>query len=146
MSRYYDTGVLLKLYTEEPASDAVRAHVVRRGQPLLFTSLHLSECVSALQLKAFCGECTAADAAAAALDVEADLASGVLRRAGIDWEAAWGHCRILSAAHTAEAGCRTLDALHVACALQLGCREFVTSDARQSKLAAKAGLRLPKIA
>jgi predicted nucleic acid-binding protein len=145
MSRYYDTGILLKLYTPEAGSDAVRKFVIRHKQALLFSSLHLSECVSALQLKCFRKECGESEAAAAILDLEADQAAGVLRKPFIEWEEAWTECRNLSTAHAATTGCRTLDALHVACAKQLGVREFVTSDARQMKLAGKAGLRVLKV-
>jgi predicted nucleic acid-binding protein len=142
MKRYYDTGLILKLYTEEAESDAVRAEVVARAEPVLFTSLHLSECVSALRLKCFRKECLEEHAAAAILDIENDMASGVLRGAAIDWTEAWNQCRILSDAHAGTTGCRTLDALHVACAKLLGIREFCTSDVRQANLAKRAGLRL----
>ena len=145
MSRYYDTRILLKLYTEEPASDSVRKFVTSRKEAILFTSLHFSECVSALQLKCFRKECEASEAAAAILDIEADQASGVLRKTFIEWDEAWTECRNLSMAHAATTDCRTLDTLHVAFAKQLGVREFVTSDARQWKLAGKAGLRVQKI-
>lgn len=144
MIRYYDTGILLKLYTEEPASDSVRKFVTAHKQAILFTSLHFSECVSALQLKCFRKECEVGEAAAALLDIEADQASGVLRKTLIEWEEAWSECRNLSMAYAATTGCRTLDALHVACAKQSGARDFVTSDARQGKLAIKAGLRVLK--
>lgn len=53
MTRYYDTGILLKLYTEEEGSDRVRAWIVRRREAVVFTSLHRTECVSALRLKVF---------------------------------------------------------------------------------------------
>lgn len=37
-------------------------------------------------------------------------------------------------------GCRTLDIIHVAAALVLGTKEFVTFDGRQGALAKQAGL------
>ncbi|MCC5835341.1 MAG: type II toxin-antitoxin system VapC family toxin [Opitutales bacterium] len=142
---YFDTGVLLKLYTEEPESDAVRHYVVSRKQPVGVSSLHLAESVSALKLKCFRGECEESAAAAAILDIESDLRSGVLIRIPIDWDEAWIQCRTLSEGHTTVAGNRTLDTLHVACALQLGIRQFATSDKRQKKLAKRAGLKVEKI-
>jgi len=45
-------------------------------------------------------------------------------------------------AHAASTGCRTLDALHVACARVLSIREFVTTDERQTALARHAGMRV----
>ena len=37
-------------------------------------------------------------------------------------------------------GCRTLDIIHVAAALVIGAREFVTFDGRQGAMAKQAGL------
>lgn len=45
----------------------------------------------------------------------------------------------LARAHAAATGCRTLDTLHVACAQELGFRDFVTSDRRQAALAERLG-------
>lgn len=145
MKRYFDTGVVLKLYTVEPESAAVRQWVTVRAEPIPFSSLHLSECVSALRLKCFRRECREEQVAGSLLDLENDLATGVLGRTAVDWEAAWNLARVLSDAHAAATGCRTLDVLHVACARQWGAQEFVTTDARQAKLARKVGLRVPRI-
>ncbi len=53
MNTYYDTGILLKLCTEEPESPAVRDFVTGRGEPIRVSELRLAECVSALRLKQF---------------------------------------------------------------------------------------------
>jgi len=140
MTRYYDTGILLKLYTLEDESDAVRAFVTKGGEPLYLHAFHLSEAVSALRLKCLRKECSEEESAAAIADLEDDIASGVIRRVAIEWDDAWNVCRLLSQTHAAATGCRTLDALHVACARSLALREFVTSDSRQTALAARCGL------
>ncbi len=44
--------------------------------------------------------------------------------------------------HTMELGCRTLDVLHVACAIQLSPEVFVSFDSRQRALAERVGLRV----
>jgi len=142
VSLYYDTGLLLKLYTNERDSEAVRGFVVRHREALAFTPLHHSECVSALRLKCFRGEAGEEEVAGALRDIESDVAAGVLRMVPVDWDAAWLRCRILSDAHAALTGCRTLDSLHVACALLLGADQLVTADARQATLARKAGLKV----
>ena len=142
MKRYYDTGLLLKLYTNELDAAPVRSFVVRCGEVLAFTPMHHAECVSALRLKIFRGECGEEEVAGALRDIESDLAAGVLQAVPVEWDTAWQRCRILSDAHAAATGCRTLDALHVACALQLGAEELVTGDGRQAALGRKAGLRV----
>lgn len=46
----------------------------------------------------------------------------------------------LSALHSEKLGTRSLDILHVAIALSLGCETFLSFDKRQIALAKKAGL------
>jgi len=142
VTRYYDTGLLLKLYTNESDSACVQSFVVRGGEALVFTPLHHAECVSALRLKCFRGEADEEEVAGALRDIESDVAAGVLRPAAVPWDEAWARCRVLSDAHAAATGCRTLDALHVAGALLLGTGELVTGDVRQAALGRKAGLRV----
>jgi len=48
----------------------------------------------------------------------------------------------LARRHVARLGCRTLDTLHVACALELGATKFLTFDRRQEQLAKAVGLTL----
>lgn len=140
MTHYLDTGILLKLYTGEPESPAVRRFVVEVGQPLPFHALHRSECASALHLKACRGECSIAQANRALEDIAEDLRSGILRALLPDWEAVWQRCFGLARSHAAVTGCRTLDTLHVATALEMGFRRLVTSDTRQATLAERVGM------
>ena len=140
MTIYYDTGVLLKLYTDEPESDAVRAFVTGAGEAIPYLSLHRSECASALHLKAFRNECSVQQANRALGDIDEDLRKGVLQRILPDWELIWGKTYELSQASSAITGCRTLDTLHVAVALTSGFRQFATSDKRQRELADRVGL------
>lgn len=142
MKRYYDTGVILKLYTEEPESDAARAFVTRRKEALYLSILHTAECTSALRLKQFRGECEPGQAAQALAHLDEDFQAGVLKSLPVDWDEAWQRCRALSDAHAAATGCRTLDALHVACAVLASAAEFITSDRRQIALGKLAGLRV----
>lgn len=140
VTRYYDTGVLLKLYTVEEGADEVREWVVRGGEALVFTSLHRSECVSVLRLKVFRGEGRLEQSAAALAALDEDVDAGVLRPTALDWDAVWERAERLARAHGATTGCRTLDMLHVASALQLDVQEMVTRDQRQAALAGMAGL------
>ena len=139
---YFDTGVLLKLYTVESESAAVQDFVSRRGASIPFHSFHDSECSSAFHLKAFRGECSIPQANRALEDLHEDIRNGVLCRVRPEWDDVWDRCRELSLAHAAVTGCRTLDTLHIACAIELGFRNFVTSDKRQHALAERMGLQV----
>ena len=52
----------------------------------------------------------------------------------------WRFARDLSDRHSEMIGCRTLDLLHVAAALSLGVKTFVTFDERQRAVAKLEGL------
>ncbi|CAN5448035.1 hypothetical protein BH20VER3_BH20VER3_22070 [soil metagenome] len=55
MNAYYDTGIILKLYTEESESDAARVLVTGRNEAISLSAVHISECTSALRLKQSAG-------------------------------------------------------------------------------------------
>lgn len=140
MTTYFDTGILLKLYTGEKESEPVERFVHSRGKKLSITDLHISESVSALKLRVFRKECHEEEAAAGIELILDDLKSGVLEIVEVDWNHVWLECRLLSDKFASTSGVRTLDALHVAVARLAGAKEFVTSDSRQADLAARIGL------
>ena len=71
-----------------------------------------------------------------------DVADGRYAQADVLWRATLRRAGEISRAHTATVGCRSLDVLHVATALELGLRTFVTFDRRQQQLARVAGLKV----
>jgi predicted nucleic acid-binding protein len=58
------------------------------------------------------------------------------------WRATLRRAGELSRTYAPTMGCRALDILHVATALELGLRYFVTFDRRQQHLAQATGLKL----
>ena len=72
---------------------------------------------------------------------EEDLTDGRYAETDVLWRATLRRAAELSRAHAPRIGCRTLDVLHVATAVELGLTYFVTFDARQRRLATAAGLR-----
>jgi predicted nucleic acid-binding protein len=56
-------------------------------------------------------------------------------------EKAFDLCAVLARRHGAKFGVRTLDSLHVACALELKAERFWSFDERQLKLAKAVGLK-----
>jgi predicted nucleic acid-binding protein len=138
---YADPSALLKLYLHQPESAAMNAWR-RRTRGALVVTLHgRAEIVNGICLAAFRGAIgtEAMDDALASFDE--DLAAGRYAPANLLWRAALQRSADLSRAYTASMGCRTLDVLHVASALELGLPRFLTFDARQRELARVAGLR-----
>jgi predicted nucleic acid-binding protein len=138
---YADASALLKLYLHEPESRAMSAWCARMQGPLAVTLFGRVEIVNGVGLalaRKLVPE-SVHRAALAALDD--DFAQGRLTLADVSWRSALRLAEELSRARTPVLACRTLDILHVASALTLKSRYFVTFDSRQRKLAEMAGLR-----
>lgn len=136
---YLDTGCLLKLYYPEPDSAAVARLV--HAKVIAFASLHELELTNSLQLKAFRKEARPAQVRATLSLVDADVRGGVLQRVELDWSVVHRDAAALALAHSSRLGCRSLDILHCAAAKSVGATPFVTTDARQRRMAMAAGLR-----
>lgn len=76
-------------------------------------------------------------------DLQIDLNAGLLTVIPLDWTAVHHRAEALSNAHTLTAGHRLVDILHVATALHLGVKNFLTFDGNQRKLAEAEGLFVP---
>ena len=138
--RYFDTGVLLKLYLPEPRAAEAVAHVNDSTNVPPITPLHELEMRSALRQKAGRGEITQPECDALLTQMETDLTSGVHERMALVWPDVFVTAESLSTTHGVSTLCRSLDTLHVALAVELGATEFCTFDHRQSLMAAAAGL------
>lgn len=141
MDTYFDTGVLVPLYTQEVYSDAVKAFVNERGKPIFLNLFQRLEIETALRLKAFRGESVEDRLNRVLLGLGADLECGRLVLRPVNWIDALEMARTLAQRVTAKTGCRTLDLVHVAIAVQWGCAIFVSADERQLAAAKREGLR-----
>ncbi len=112
------------------------------GMPIFCRGLQQTELRNALYRKCARGEITAAELKDALKAIQSDLDNGTLRSPQIAWPEVWTTAGRLTAKYTLATQCRTLDVLHVAQTLQLGLEEFGTTDARQTALARKTGLRV----
>ncbi len=140
---YLDTGCLVKLYYPEPESAKLAALVT--GEVIVFVPLHGLELANALELKLFRKEARPAQVRGTHALIEADLRTGVLHRPSIVWEDVLEDATTLARTHTRTMGCRSLDILHCAAARRLSATAFITTDARQSRLALAMGVRCPTV-
>jgi hypothetical protein len=145
MSGYADTGLLCSLYAPDAHTRRAIARMNRQALPLPVTWLHQLELRNALRLRVFRGEITARERDSSLNAFLADLAGGVWETAAPSLPAIATEAERLSALYSETLGTRSLDILHVAAALVLGCAEFLTSDQRQARLARAAGLDAPAL-
>lgn len=144
MTAYPDTSALVPLYAVDSHSQAAERLFAGASRAWV-TPLHRAEVAHALERQVFYGRLDAAGSARAWADFEQDLESGLWLRGEVP-PAAFERCADLARRHAARLNPRTLDSLHVACALDLGAAAFWTFDARQAELARTAGLAVSGVA
>jgi len=140
MDAYFDSAIIVKLYVQEANSRDAVGLVSGYAAPYALTSWQILEVQNAIRLKAFRQEITATELIQSIAAFQQDITAGRWQRASVDAALVEQRTEELSVAHTATLGCRTLDIIHVAAALLIGAKEFITFDPRQGGLARKVGL------
>ena len=138
---YVDPSALLKLYVHQPESAEMSAWRTRAKGALAVTHHGRVEIINGICLAAFRRYITVEAMSDALASVEEDFREGRYNQADLVWRAALKRAGDLSQKHTPALGCRSLDVLHVASALELELKNFLTFDRRQQKLAKAAGLK-----
>ena len=138
---YVDPSALLKLYLHEPESAAMNAWRRRTVGALPIAEHGRLEITNGICLAAFRKSISTEASSDALASFDEDLADGRYVHADVLWRATLRRATTLAREFTPRLGCRALDVLHVATALELHLRVFVTFDVRQRRLARAAGLR-----
>ena len=134
---YLDTSAFLKLYIREAGSKQVQAMVAEQHEPLPIWEILEMELGNALNLKVLRGELEDSEAAHQYSLFRQRQAKGFYFLPEIRRAQLMADFRELSQL-TPRLGCRTMDILHVACAIQLKPKTFLTFDHRQRELAKMA--------
>jgi len=148
MIAFPDTSFLCAFYRQQANSQLAAAYAATMKEPLHVTVLLAYEFRQSLRLQVWRHAhnprdgMPLAEAQAALSQFEADLAKGVAVLAPSSFQDVLRRAEELSTRHTIANGHRSLDVLHVATALHLGAREFLTFDANQRKLAAAEKLKV----
>ena len=128
------------LYLPDVHSTQAHRRVAKHPR-LWLTPLHQAEFAHAVEQQVFQKRISAVEAMRAYDAFEEDRKFGLWLESAMP-EAAFDLAVELARRHVARLGCRTLDTLHIASALELGAREFWTFDHRQERLAKAAGLAI----
>lgn len=149
MTAYPDTSFLCAIYRFQANSQKAATHFAGMLEPLHVSSPLLFEFRQSIRWQ---GYLHAKDRSkgfdrrsgqAALAKLQANIASGAIVVAPVDWADVVNIGERLSAQHTWTFGYRGFDILHVATALHLGASEFLTFDENQKALAEIEGLRVP---
>ena len=148
MIAFPDTSFLCALYRRQHDSPRAAAYFKVMPEALHVTGLLLYEFRQSVRFQVWlhAREKTrgyaqsVADVALAKL--QSNLDTGAVVMVAADWPDVHRLAETLSKRHTIAGGHRSLDVLHVATALHLGAREFLTFDTNQRKLAAAEKLKV----
>jgi predicted nucleic acid-binding protein len=139
---YSDSSALRYLYVHGSKSTAMASWRFKRPGPLRITRFGRAEIINAIATAFFRAELVRAELEATFSDLAEDFVNDRLQLVDVPWRAVLEQAAELSRQHTPTLGTRSLDVLHVASALELGMRQFVTYDKRQARLAEACGLKV----
>lgn len=144
MRAYADSSVIVSLYVPEPhRTDYAIEYMERVREALPFTPQHRLEVRNAIRMLVWAGRISTPDRTRALNEIEEDLdAQTFLIHSPLDYTEVYRRAEKIGAAHNERIGCRSLDLFHVAAAMELGFKSFLTFDQKQSDIAKAAGLNV----
>jgi len=140
LSIYPDTSFLVSLYLNDGHSREARARIAS-APALWFTPLHSAEWEHVIGQHIFRGELSLSEAQRVSAKLEEHRTAGRWLSVPIP-EDALEVCSKLAHEYGPKLWMRTLDTLHVACALELKAERFWTFDERQGRLAKVQGMKI----
>ena len=139
MKTYVETSFIVSLYVTDSRSIDSRQRV-QTLSTVWWTPLHSAEWAHAIAQQIFRGTLSPSEAQEMYRQLEDDRTDGPWLEVGLP-DRALDLCADLARRYGPKLGVRTLDSLHVACALELKAEHFWTFDERQAKLAKAEGLK-----
>ncbi len=139
MSIYADSSFFVSLYMDDAHSIEAQRRMAKHPRIWLLP-LHRVEWTHAIAQHVFRGAVSRTEAVRFYSAFEADRKLRLFLERDMP-ESVFEVAVELARKHVPQLGCRTLDTLHVASALELGSQEFWTFDERQAKLARAVGLK-----
>ncbi len=139
MKTYVETSFIVSLYVTDSHSIDSRQRV-QTLSTVWWTPLHSAEWAHAIAQQVFRGTLSPSEAQKMYRQLEDDRTDGPWLEVGLP-DRALDLCADLARRYGPKLAVRTLDSLHVACALELKAERFWTFDERQAKLAKAEGLK-----
>jgi predicted nucleic acid-binding protein len=149
MTAYPDASFLCALYRAQANSPKAAAYFQAMPGPLEVTTLLLFEFRQSVRFQIRLHRhdrnkgYPKPEGSKMLMDLKADLISGALKLVPGPWPQVHIAAERLSELHTDANGHRAMDILHVATAIELGAKAFLTFDENQKKLADTEGLKVP---
>jgi predicted nucleic acid-binding protein len=149
MSVYGDTSFFCSLYRRQVFTEVAVSYREILKEPLPYTTLLEFEFVQAIRLQVWLNKADHTkgygqkEADQMLANWAADKVTGINVLVPCDMDLVMQLAQSYSQQRTTQHGHRTLDILHVATAVHLGAKTFLTFDSRQRALARYLGLKTP---
>jgi predicted nucleic acid-binding protein len=141
---YWDASALLKLYVPEPDSASLLDLVSLENQPIYSSAVTTVEVLGAVHRKERSGDLNPGSAVSILRKFRADCGAGriVLIPYGDDVAARAEQVVRLALERSRQVTIRSLDAIHIASALNVGAKKMIATDLRLREVASLARLKL----
>ena len=139
---YPDSSFVISLYCNDKNTEEARRFMARHPEALAFNPYHRLEVFNGLRLRVHRGDMTKEERATVLRRIDENLSDGILAHVPLPWTDALRKAEQLSADHAEHIGSRSADTLHVAVAMLVGTRRFLSFDKRQRELANAVGLEV----
>jgi len=149
MQAFPDTSFLYAIYRSQSNSPLAAAYFEAMPGPLEVTTLLLYEFRQSVRFQIRLNRHDPAkgyprpEGIKMLMDLKADLVNGAVVIIPGPWPLVHSAAERLSELYTDANGNRSMDILHVATAIELGAKEFLTFDGNQKRLAEAEGLVVP---
>ncbi len=146
MNPFAETSFLCALLRTQDNSPQADAWMLQHGSAIDVTTLVLYEFRQGVHFQSWLHRhdkkkgYSAKEAAAMLARLEENLALGIFRVVPVDWTAVHDLAGRLAAKHTPASGARGFDLLHVATAVEMKTKVFLSFDQPQRKVALASGL------
>jgi predicted nucleic acid-binding protein len=140
---YADSSFILQLYFPDGRDARATEYMGRHAEPLLLTAAQETEVRNSSRLRVVQRRSTSQEVSQALAFFDRDIGEGIFRYGRPDWAEVFVLLERISRKYTERGAHRFADLLHLACALKLNARVFLSFDQRQAGLAKTLGLKTP---
>jgi predicted nucleic acid-binding protein len=138
-----DTSFLFSLYHCDAHSAAARKYSIQHSSSLSLSPFNRFELYNAFRFSEFCGALPKNKSELYIASFERDLRTGYFIEIGCNLASILAEAHHVSSQYTREKGYRAFDIIHIATALHLGAKIFLTFDQKQRILAKSQGFETP---
>jgi len=143
VSVYADTSFILALYHPDALHARATAYMTRHAAPLALTAIQEAEVRNAFRLRVPQLRSSSEEIFRALAHFDRDINDGIYAYHSPNWSEVFRLLERISQKYTERGAHRFADLLHVACAMTIQAKIFLSFDQRQAGLAKALGLKTP---